>query len=372
MVRPQKPTESRLATSDKIMLAIAIMLFLLVTSLELFRYYSSESKYVLLDYPAAMPSTGETTQQASRIRAASLSQGSSLPREQQRGAWIGNVWIPPHPWRYYSPNEIRKLYHTRSVLWIGDKTAIRAANTMFGILNSKHTSVTVEEMDAKEAIGIDDTPKPCNKWSTFCRTMPSGHLFVYIYKPCMKMLNKFLLNELSGESDRIKDIDVVVVSISEPVCSKPNRRHSTRNDTRDVGALSSGKLHQLAEGVSLQNESLGLLGELQSRSRAVIWRTSGFNSDGSRQEFVQAMNDHAMDRIDELAGATWKEAVAWEEDHRVSNLNYVDWGGVVLERSFGKQRITGDTDAHYGLEPRLALIQMITNQIISREETLVE
>jgi hypothetical protein len=64
------------------------------------------------------------------------------------------------------------------------------------------------------------------------------------------------------------------------------------------------------------------------------------------------MNNAAMDFIDSLQGQ--------------SGLTYIDWGGAVLERSFGPDRIAGDLAAHYGVEPRFVLMQMLTNHLAER------
>jgi hypothetical protein len=58
-------------------------------------------------------------------------------------------------------------------------------------------------------------------------------------------------------------------------------------------------------------------------------------------------------------------------NNATSNLTYVDWGGAVLPRSFGNDRITGDHLAHYGVEARHAAIQMITNQVAGMLERAV-
>lgn len=43
-------------------------------------------------------------------------------------------------------------------------------------------------------------------------------------------------------------------------------------------------------------------------------------------------------------------------------LSYVNWGEAVAPRSF-QERIQGDLKPHYGLEPRLVLLQMVANQL---------
>jgi hypothetical protein len=49
--------------------------------------------------------------------------------------------------------------------------------------------------------------------------------------------------------------------------------------------------------------------------------------------------------------------------HQHAKVRYVDWGGAVIHRSFGDERIEGDIWTHYGLEARLVAVQMVANQL---------
>jgi hypothetical protein len=64
---------------------------------------------------------------------------------------------------------------------------------------------------------------------------------------------------------------------------------------------------------------------------------------------MTSLNQEAMDLIDKVTDP---------------KLSYVDWGGAILPRSFGEDRIVGDMPAHNGLEPRHVLLQMITNELL--------
>jgi hypothetical protein len=46
-----------------------------------------------------------------------------------------------------------------------------------------------------------------------------------------------------------------------------------------------------------------------------------------------------------------------------NKMTYVNWGEAVEPRSFGAERLSGDMHAHYSHEPRVVLIQMITNHL---------
>jgi hypothetical protein len=77
---------------------------------------------------------------------------------------------------------------------------------------------------------------------------------------------------------------------------------------------------------------------------------------------VQQMNDFLVDEID-------KYAANYTATRRglISNLTYINWGGGAVEpRSLDEERIYGDNKAHYGIEPRLVMIQQITNFLQDR------
>lgn len=57
------------------------------------------------------------------------------------------------------------------------------------------------------------------------------------------------------------------------------------------------------------------------------------------------------------------EAIEWTDNPLVTVL---DWASAVLARSSTGTRIKGDIKAHYGLEPRLVLMQMLTNHLIDQ------
>jgi hypothetical protein len=49
------------------------------------------------------------------------------------------------------------------------------------------------------------------------------------------------------------------------------------------------------------------------------------------------------------------------------NLTFVDWSGAIRPRSF-TERIIGDIPPHYGFEPRMTMIQMLTNNWLERRQ----
>jgi hypothetical protein len=283
-----------------------------------------------------------------------------LTREEQRGSWIGNNWVPPPGWRFYSASELRNFYRDTSILWVGDSTARRAATTMYGILNGLSNHVSVDAIDHPSVINVNKKSKTeelCDRWTnhthhpSLCRVMPGGSdrggSFILKDEPCLAGLELFVSDELSGNSNITADVDIIIISLGIWEAIRPS-------DCREKSEIPRSMLQ-------IQNDTISLLEKLQSPRRTIVWRTSGFMDSGRKNEnFVIAMNRKAMDKIEEIASRRRRPT------NSTSNLTYVDWGGAVHPRSFERARIAGDIKPHYGLEARYVLVQMITNQLASR------
>jgi len=263
-----------------------------------------------------------------------------LRREEQHGSWIDNVWIPPAPWRHFSSQELYNFYKDRSVLWIGDDLANASAIEMYDTLNRSSAGLFVGKPNANAKL-------PCKKWAHTCRAMPGSKdgLFTHVGMPCIKFLRKFVMNEVKQQSNRLQFIDTVIVAMGNGDANEQSK------------CAHKGKKHPM-DFAALEDDTTRLLGELQAVGITVVWRTSGYNADGSHQDFVKEMNNRAMHNIEQIETAALPAR---------SNLTYVDWGGAMFPRSFGDQRISGDNGASYGPEAHHMLVQMVTNHLALRE-----
>jgi hypothetical protein len=241
-----------------------------------------------------------------------------------------------------------------SILWIGDSTARRAAATLYGILNSTTANIPVDAIDSLPVLNVNKKilSEGCDRsWNhehdkaayrpSFCRSMPGNQEkdFIYLNLACWKSLEDFLLQEQEENSTVTRQADVIIIAMGlwETVrhfdCFDAHRTHEQRLDD---AVKAAAKL--------LTNKT-------------VIWRTAGFyheENDTQNNVFIQSMNDLL---VHHLATVLYSD----NSRHMV-----VDWGGAVKPRSFGKERIVGDVKAHYGLEARMALLQMITNLLAER------
>jgi len=291
------------------------------------------------------------------------------PPRYKVGSWISDSWITPDGWRLRSPEELLDFYSKRSVLWIGDSTGRRSGMTLYGLLN--HTTTRLErethqvaidrtEIDSSRVINVNKKviTEFCPRYnssmegrgSIICRPMPGSNgtrEFLYQDDTCLSELEGFFRREVR-EPYLTASVDVIVIAVGiwEIVraydCSVPNRTQGEEED----GILAS-------------------LDEIQSKGVRVVWRTSGYtagNEFGLPANQTREMNERMMDKIDNQV------AKYRSQEHVQSNLTYVNFGGAVEARSFGDHRISGDIRPHYGLEARLAFIQMLTNVLQELDE----
>jgi hypothetical protein len=223
---------------------------------------------------------------------------------------------------------------------------------MFGILNETSDHVPVLNIQSYKVIDINkrnSSEEVCPKWVNhsyhpqLCRKMPQSspdHEFLYVSSTCLKQTRDFANAELANRTIT-QNVDLIIVSQGLWEVVRPH-------DCRESGKNFS----------QLQEEGIRSLRQLQI---PIIWRTSGYFDttcyDGGKsavdvekmKKTTTSLNQEAMDLIDKVTDP---------------KLSYVDWGGAILPRSFGEDRIVGDMPAHNGLEPRHVLLQMITNELL--------
>jgi len=314
-----------------------------------------------------------------------FSSSYSLPLSKQKGEWIGNSWVPPSDWKLYNSTELLSFYESKSILYIGDSTCRRTALVLYEILdqssssssslltnNNKtkaddsyyqpHTNLTVDNIDNPDLINVNRSKYPtekCNKskytnstidyrmtmdnannntFAFLCRDMPASknnHEFLYLKSNCWNDLENFLTRELeSSNITGAAKYDAIVIAQGV---------HEATDMCGDEGSLS--RVWDKLNGYAKQNEDI-----------AIVWRTTGWVDDAD-PTFDPAFNDN----VENFNQYAFDEM----EDRNMSpnNLGIVDWGGAIRSRSYGAERIKGDTREHYGLSPRLVSIQMITNKL---------
>ena len=271
------------------------------------------------------------------------------------GSWLGNTWIPPYPWKHFSAEEMREIYGRRRTVWVGDETARRAAMTMFSVLNGTTVNVPVALAESEIDINKRKETETCPRWSktlytnevypvvSICRPVqPTGDLAM-VSAVCLQHVKRLLSVEIERGGVITPSFDVMIVSLGI--------WHHTKES---ICRLQAGEtLTSLVQDISrLMHQLLASQPHLK-----FVWRTSGWiGTPMEQQQQVLEINKAIMDSVDN-ANNTQKQ------------ISYVNWGGAMEARSFGYYRLGGNEKEVYDLEPRLALIQMITNQLQSMEDT---
>jgi hypothetical protein len=263
-----------------------------------------------------------------------------LPSPRNRtGTWIGNTWIPPAGWQYHTPCELRQLYRGKNILWLGDSTGRRTAMNLYALLQWNHSSFLTTELSSPKLIDITrhggfecDQYTDAHARPTICRTLDDGGTVTFVPLMCHKHVEHFFQSEDTLNITQNMDLIVVALGIWEVL-----RPWDCKADNRTLENITAAAIHSV-----YQFE--------RSTHKRIIWRTSGYPDHGPTfSDAVTKINDMVMDMIDQTTDNT--------------HFSYLNWGGAVQPRSKPGERIAGDVKAHYGLEPRLVLIEMITNQL---------
>jgi hypothetical protein len=196
--------------------------------------------------------------------------------------------------------------------------------------------------------------------------------YIFGWRTCLADVEKFIRDELARD---------------------PMFRLTSLVDTLVIGVGVWEILHKSRAGCSQMYQSLHpnsafavwdrlrtlieALVELQSPRLEIIWMTTGYSSIQLTRRKVDVINTHARDiiaRMQDTSQPAFKPEPVDASASNVTavpalpiNLTIVDWAAAILPRSFG-ERIEGDMTSHYGLEPRLVMMQMMTNHWLERRK----
>lgn len=299
-------------------------------------------------------SVGKLIPDSSSVITQKAATSNILAKQKQYGTWIGNNWIPPSGKKIYSATEMKLFFQKHSVLWIGDSTARRAYNTLYGILSTNETHIPVKNIDTPALIDVNkgrNITEICKKPNTLlCRTVPGTSpkdfkFFDYRQINCYKDVaalaaTKKIIGSITA------DYSLLIVSLGVWETRKKEDCAENKND-RTTASFPNSTHHRLTK-------ALDAMCRIQGPSLTVVWRTSGFqDKDDTGNAYLQDFNKISMDHIDGFIKAT----------NGNSNITYVDWGTEIWPRSNGEDRIKGDIEPHYGLEGRLLFLQLLMNEL---------
>lgn len=281
-----------------------------------------------------------------------------LPPIHINSSWIGNQWIPPPGYKLYSGSEIQDFFSKQSVLFMGDSTARRTFGTFYGILNATTNpkDIQVKAINHPSVIDINKKVRTerCrrNKKIGLCRRNPQNvnRTVDLLWEPvCLSGMAPLIENESSAFWTEMKLYNVVVISTGP---WEMTLRCGTDGWEQHMDNL----LHALYRQEALHPNV------------TFVWRTWGYQNVKNPSRVpnlwkrVSVYNKYVMERLDrhdrDLRKRTFQS----------SRVTYVDWASVMEPRMSPATRIHGDIDPHYGLEARLAFLQMLVNHLAVRKQ----
>lgn len=299
----------------------------------------------------------------------------SPPKSKDLGRWIGSTWIPPAGWQYYAPEELLELYKQIKIWWFGDSMGRRTSLTFYHILNStkRHKrwyvskNPTSAELDEDRMINLNKKVREenCTLFQdnvtrfppSVCRRMPDHHVgdagfFMQTAAPCALDVEFFLEEQIQNRTTNVHEFQVIIIFIG----AWENFRRDMCQGGDSSEALNRTRLDRYFLAVDACDRFTKVYPGVH-----IVWRTQGFAEAGTMpQKFPKlaiAESKEIMDRIDALQN---------------SQVSYIDWGAAIYDRSLGDRRINGDSVWHYGVEPRVVLIQMLTNHLLDRDVLSLE
>jgi len=112
---------------------------------------------------------------------------------------------------------------------------------------------------------------------------------------------------------------------------------------------------------------LNMLAQISNPKLRIVIRTPGFDSEKLGNPMMWQINH----RIMELFGRDLQEDAVGDYRYYYksssNNVTVVDFGSVIAKRSFGEDRINGDSARHYGLEGRLLFGQQLLHELLAAE-----
>jgi hypothetical protein len=258
--------------------------------------------------------------------------------------WTGNTWLPPQGTSLFSTNEMRTLFQNECTLFVGDSLQRRVGDTLFSLLantTDKYINSKQRDRGRKER----SVPQLQQQLVNNTNSTLTGCLD-FEWRPMLADLQNFT-KEYVDKPLYSKYTMVVIAST-----------------IWDVAGSNKPRYHPNAASLRVTvNKTIDSLAHLATMKPNVsfVWKTSGWchnckwgspEARGATNYKVYAANEQAIQSI---------------KSERLDNLKVIDWATHVYPRSIGDSRIlSGDNNPyHYGLEPRLVFIQLLSDMIDS-------
>jgi hypothetical protein len=264
-----------------------------------------------------------------------------IEEDMPSSTWVGNTWISGE--RTYSVKEMKTLFADECTLFVGDSLQRRAGDTLFLMLGNKDAYDIPNDIFADRYFnakhkdrGRNERPVPGARSNTSCLD--------FEWRPTLADLANFT-TEFVAKPETYAKYTLVIAG---------------------AGVWDSCKQFRLSPTVVARrtNETVNAMQDL-SEKVSVIWKTNGLShAVDATNDKIKGGNEQAISRIKEIQK---------EHPSSANQLTYLDWGKHVQARSLGDKRIlSGDNNPyHFGLEPRLVLLHMLSTELDNRKPHLL-
>ena len=313
--------------------------------------------------------------------------------------WLGNHWIAPPGVPTFTPRQIRAYFKKRNVLVIGDSTSRRFYATLFGMFHTDDLdNVSVEEISnktlldenmyfkyvtnctlqqnrsiAKHMTAMKGTT--CKNWGgdegegeienedqqnstiSSSASLPSGSVkFDYAFQSSFKSMVEFWRDGPNNDNLQGLQNYYDLIIIGKGVWELAHPSETIKPVLLLPNTTAAERVRAMLELMQRNNPN-----DLQ-----VVIRTSGFgsnNTDPTDQQILRDINAEERQFFYDLeTGADTRTAGRYAK-----NVTLVDWGGVIEHRSYGEERIEGDSPHHYDAEARILFLQQLMHELVKSE-----
>ena len=296
-----------------------------------------------------------------------------------------NRWIPPQNLPHLRRSDMMQIYTKENTLWLGDSTGRQDYHTLYWLLHETNLSSDHHDMSSLDFIEADQQHKHIlEKYKNMNKECWNNQKYP-IWCPARRIEKQhkmYLLNvgQVGGHSDKnhcfqnkttpqkrissIGKLDYVTAKTKcFPSILADLVKHKYLLEHYSVIVFSVGVFVSV-HGEDCQKESPGrtlqqriydlldfLRDEIASPERTIIWKIHGPST---------------SPRLDTLVDQEIVRASRnWFDNNTVgaTGMELSDFRYAIRERSYGKKRIAGDSNEHWGLRARLLSLDLVTRII---------
>lgn len=165
---------------------------------------------------------------------------------------------------------------------------------------------------------------------------------------------------MSNQSSSLWDLHLSSRNYTAEELHLIEQAHRRRREKRSTNFMTAEETLQHMAWKGSQRIASTLHQYRPTQPTGVLWRTCGFPSNVGQRTLQQLheFNRQSVEWIKE-----YQHIMTTTRDNN-GTIGWIDWGNVIWPRSIPPNRIEGDIAAHYGLQPRLLMVQMTIQQIL--------